>query len=100
MKDLTAQGYRELGLKYADSYLKGIFTEQTIANLRTAREILYECYLSLIKSRQLAPIETMTDQEKTELWNECKKYCEPLSKNERIKFVKAYAALGCLMKML
>lgn len=98
MQDITVKSFLELGNKYVTGYLAGTFTEQMIVKFKAVRESLFECYLILIKSKELTPIESLPENEKTDLWNECKKYCEPLSPNDRIKFVKAYAALSCLMQ--
>lgn len=89
--------FLELGEKYVDHYLAGKLSEETIAKFQSIRECLFECYLILIKQKEIVPIEAKPGDEKQELWNECKKYCEPLSSTDRIKFVKAYAALSCLM---
>lgn len=88
----------ELGELYATKYINGTLTEQMIVKFTSVREVLYECYLILTRNNELAPIESLSESEKTELWAECKKYCESLSAADRIKFVKAYGALGYLMK--
>lgn len=93
----AARSLLELGEKYVDHYLSGKISEATIVKFPSVRECLYECYLILIKRRELIPVESMDEADKNELWNECKKYCEPLSSIDRIRFVKAYAALGYLM---
>lgn len=90
--------FLDLGNKYVDWYLVGAFTETMIRDYAVIRECLYECYKYLTNSFHLLQIELMEEQSKSELWNECKKYCEPLSENDRIKFVKAYAALAYLMQ--
>lgn len=85
--------FLQLGEKYLEMYLSGKLTEQMIVKFKSIRECLYECYLTFIKTKQITRIEAMDEKSKNELWDECKKYCEPLSNNERIRFVKAYRAL-------
>lgn len=88
----------ELGALYATKYINGTLTEQMIVKFKSVREVLYECYLILIRNKELAPIESLSEAEKAELWAECKKFCGSLPAADRIKFVKAYGALGCLMR--
>lgn len=95
---MESKTFLDLGNKYVDDYLARKISEETIVKFRVIRECLCECYKILTRKKELLPIEFMTTENKTDLWNECKKYCEPLSTDDRIKFVKAYAALSCLMK--
>lgn len=88
--------FLDLGNKYVDWYLVGAFSETMIRDFTVIRECLCECYKMLTSTRQLLRIEEMEPGSKAEVWNECKKYCTSLSEADRIKFVKAYAALSCL----
>lgn len=87
----------DLGNKYAAWCIAGKFSETMIRDFKVIREVLYECYKALIKSG-LTEIEKLTFDEKNDLWNECKRFCEPLSNEDRIKFTKAYWALCSLMQ--
>lgn len=89
--------FLELGEKYAAGFIGGGLTELSIVKFQSMREVLYECYKILVK-RGLTEIEKLTTDEKNNLWNECKKFCEPLSSEDRIKFTKAYWALCSLMQ--
>lgn len=98
MKEQNRRTFLELGEKYAGYCFKGILTEQTIVKFQSIREVLYECYRVLVSRKELSPIESLEPEKKNELWNECKKFCEPLSNADRIKFTKAYWALCSLMQ--
>lgn len=96
MKEAKLPTFLELGEKYADHFLTGKFTEEMIAKFPAIREVLYECYRALVRTG-LTEIEKLSPEEKTDLWNECKPFCEKLNKEERIKFTQSYRALSSLV---
>jgi hypothetical protein len=97
-ENITRVRFLELGNKYAKWFQDGTLTEKMISEFGAVRECLCECYKILTNSKELARIEKLDLDEKNVLWDECKKFCESLPGPERIKFVKAYWALGCLMQ--
>lgn len=90
--------FLDLGEKYVDYYLSGVFTEKMIAQFAVIRECLYECYKSLVNNKRLLAFEEWDFQHKADLYFECNKYWETLSLEDVEKFNKAYAALAFLME--
>lgn len=88
--------FLDLGNKYVDWYLVGAFSETMIRDFTVIRECLCECYKLLTCQHGMLQIEGWPDDDITELQNECSKYYGALSEADRIKFIKAYAALSCL----
>lgn len=98
MSEVKQRTFLDLGEIYVTHFLAGHLTEETLVKFNSIRECLLECYRILVYQKELRPVEGLSESEKHDIWNECKKYCEPLSGKERMKFVKAYWALYGLMQ--
>jgi hypothetical protein len=89
------KGFIQLGDKYVNWYLNGQFELQWLADTKFHREAIMEVYSVLIK-QSLTPIENLNEEQKMEIWADCKPFIKHLTTPDRIKFCKCYWALSWL----